>query len=139
MNRSWQRDLDQGVDTEVTRRANAHSAALAAKNPVTALERIPIENIYQYVRECLDGVVGDINAPVEYRFATDADVRVNGLTPAQHDVFAQIKKHLEWKFRRLNSSEEFGLGMAVIGEFNRRARDARNTVAGTSNAFAQAS
>ena len=97
-----------------------------ARGVAPMADRPPVEpiDLTQYVREALDGVVGDIDLPARFSFAS-GDVGKDGFTPEQRAVYAQLERAIAARFRRhLTWVEQLRLGMALIGEWNRRARGA---------------
>lgn len=114
MPRSWQRDLDRGVDTELTRRIREQAAARAAA---------PLFDLAQFVHDALDGAIADLDLPARYTFATFDEPKHDGLTAAQRPVFVQLETAIVARVGRpLFTVERLRLGIAFVSEWNRRAQ-----------------
>lgn len=122
MKRAWQRDLEDPRSTlSVHERARA-----AARRP--APEPIDLE---QFIRELLDGAVGDVEVPASYPHATFDEERVEGFTSAQQPVFAQVEAQVVARVGPLNRANRERLGFAFVLEWNRRAGKAAQQQGGS--------
>lgn len=112
MKRQWERDLED-PQSDLSRFERQRAAARAAQ--------VECVNLSSYVREVLDGAVGDIDLPTSYTFAPFGQSTPDGLTDVQRPVLRQIEATIVRRARPLTSMERERLGLALVLEWNRRA------------------
>lgn len=117
--------LDEGrtpTTIEAERLRRASEAMWLACNPLRVARGVVQIDLNTFVADCLGGKIDGVTPPETFVPATDKDVRIEGFTPAQWEVYKQALAAAERAYRRLTARDESRLGFAFVLEWNRRAQ-----------------